>query len=297
MYNNTILFANGSVRFVNTGQSQTYPEVFMQLKVMVTGRNTKIASDISERLSDDRGYIVIKCPAGKEALFDRVPAEMPHVIIICLGNETWETVTVFDVLKECTRMGGITIIVITNEEDQKVFINHTRLERMFFMPRPVSLFALYQKLNEIETVVAEKQQNGSMMITEYINPNADDTPPRKHILVVDDDSSQLLQMKDHLREFYEVTLVTSGKAALKYLSKHRVDLIFLDYLMPQMNGPDVLEQLRRFPALRFIPVVFLTGVTEKDTVIKTLLELKPQGYIVKPAKKSELVAKIIDILG
>ena len=104
-------------------------------------------------------------------------------------------------------------------------------------------------------------------------------------------------MKDHLREFYEVTLVTSGKAALKYLSKHRVDLIFLDYLMPEMNGPDVLEQLRKFPAFRFIPVVFLTGVTEKDTVIKTLVELKPQGYIVKPAKKSELVAKIIDILG
>ena len=136
-----------------------------------------------------------------------------------------------------------------------------------------------------------------MMITEYVNPNADDTPPRKHILVVDDDSSQLLQMKDHLREFYEVTLVPSGKAALKYLTKHRVDLIFLDDLMPEMNGPDVLEQLRRLPALKFIPVVFLTGVTEKDTVIKTLVELKPQGYIVKPAKKSELVAKIIDILG
>ena len=78
-------------------------------------------------------------------------------------------------------------------------------------------------------------------------------------LTVDDDSSQLLQMKEHLREFYEVTLVPSGEAALKYLSRHRVDLILLDYMMPVMNGPQVLENLRMRPSLQFIPVVFLTG--------------------------------------
>ena len=271
----------------------------MQLKVIVTGKNNKIGTDISARLADDRGYFVLRCPASKEALFTMVPAEMPNLIIICLGNETQESVSVFNVLRECSGLGGITIIIIANDEDQKVFINHTKLERMFFMPRPVSLFALYQKLSEIEKAVADMRENGSTMITEYVNPHADDDdrPPRKHILVVDDEPSQLLQMKEHLREFYDVTLVPSGEAALKYLRKHRVDLIFLDYLMPSMNGPDVLEQLRRLPALMYIPVVFLTGVTEKDTVIKTLLELKPQGYIFKPAKKSELVAKIIDILG
>ncbi len=269
----------------------------MQLKVMVTGKNRKIASDISEHLMADRGYNVIKCASSKEALFERVPAEMPHLIVICLGDETKETVSVFDVLKECTKIGGISIIVIANDVDQKLFINHTKLERMFFMSRPVSLFALYEKLNEIEQTVEDNVHNGSMLVTEYINPYANDLPPRKHILVVDDDSTQLLQIKEHLKEFYEVTLVPSGEAALKYLTTHRVDLILLDYIMPVMNGPQVLENIRRLPALTHIPVVFLTGVTEKDTVVKTLVELKPQGYIVKPSKKSELVAKIIDILG
>ena len=269
----------------------------MQLKVMVTGKNRKIASDICDHLVADRGYNVIKCASSKEALFDRVPAEMPHLIVICLGDETQDTVSVFDVLKECTRIGGITIIVVANEADQKLFINHTKLERMFFMSRPVSLFALYEKLNEIEKNVEEHMNDGSMLVTEYVNPHANDLPPRKHILVVDDDSSQLLNIKEHLKEFYEVTLVPSGEAALKYLEKHRVDLILLDYIMPVMNGPQVLESLRMMPELRHIPVVFLTGVTEKETVVKTLVELKPQGYIVKPTKKSELVAKIIDILG
>ncbi|MCR5356280.1 MAG: response regulator [Lachnospiraceae bacterium] len=269
----------------------------MQLKVMVTGKNRKIASDISEHLTQDRGYSVVKCKASKEALFASVPAEMPHIIIICLGDETGETVSVFDVLKECTRMGGITIIVIANDDDQKLFINNTKLERMFFMSRPVSLFALYEKLNEIEKQVSENLENGSMLVTEYVNPHANDLPPRKHILVVDDDSNQLLQIKEHLKEFYEVTLVPSGDAAIKYMVRHRVDLILLDYIMPDLNGPEVLENIRMIPALQYIPVIFLTGVKEKETVIKTLLELKPQGYIVKPTKKSELVAKIIDVLG
>ena len=187
--------------------------------------------------------------------------------------------------------------MIANEEDQKVFINHTKLERMFFMPRPVSLFALYEKLNEIEKKVEESRNSGSMMVKEYVNPHANDLPPRKHILVVDDDTEQLLQIKEHLKEFYEVTLVPSGDAALKYLVRHRADLILLDYMMPSMSGPQVFEKLHQMPSLMNIPVVFLTGVTEKDTVVKTLVELKPQGYIVKPARKSELVAKIIDILG
>ncbi|MBR5360035.1 MAG: response regulator [Lachnospiraceae bacterium] len=269
----------------------------MLLKVLVTGKNRKIASDICDHLESDRGYMVIKCASSKEALFERILAEMPHLIIICLGDETKDTVSVFDVLRECTGIGVITTIVVANDADQKMFINHTKLERMFFMSRPVSLFALYEKLNDVEKKVAEKISNGSMIVREYVNPHANDEPKRKHILVVDDDSSQLLHIKDQLREFYEVTLVSSGDSALKYLINHRVDLILLDYLMPDMNGPVTLENIRMIPELEKIPVVFLTGVTEKDTVVKTLVELKPQGYIVKPSKKSELVAKIIDILG
>ena len=76
-----------------------------------------------------------------------------------------------------------------------------------------------------------------------------------------------------------------------------MDLILLDYLMPEMDGPGVLTRLRAFESYRDIPVIFLTGVSEKETVIKTLVDLKPQGYVLKPTKKSEIVAKIIEVLG
>lgn len=94
-----------------------------------------------------------------------------------------------------------------------------------------------------------------------------------------------------------MTPVKSGDAAFKYLLKHKPDLILLDYLMPVQDGPMVLRELRDIDSYADIPVIFLTGITEKNTVIKTLTQLKPQGYLVKPARKSEIVAKIIDVLG
>ena len=75
------------------------------------------------------------------------------------------------------------------------------------------------------------------------------------------------------------------------------DLILLDYLMPEKDGSDVAKELRDIDEYASIPIVFLTGITEKNAIIDILVELKPQGFIIKPAKKSELVAKIIDVLG
>lgn len=269
----------------------------MKIKVMVTGKNRRIAVDISKHLEADRGYRVIKCDAGMDALFDTVPKEMPNVIIICLGDETKETVKVYDVLKDCVNAEWISIIVVANDDDTKVFMANTKLHKMFFMPRPVSLMALYSKLMEIESELDKNIEKANSIIKEYVNPDFEDKHRRKHVLIVDDDTDQLLQIKEHLSEFYEVTAVRSGKAAFKYLEKHVVDIMLLDYLMPEMDGPTVLATLKKDENFKTLPVIFLTGMTEKDAVLKTILELKPQGYLIKPAKKSEIVAKIIDVLG
>ncbi|SDB43881.1 Response regulator receiver domain-containing protein [Butyrivibrio sp. INlla16] len=266
-----------------------------KLKIMVTGKNRRIASDICNHLADDRDYNVIKCAATKDALFQTVPNEMPRVIIICLGNETKETVKNYNILKECAKLGALTLIVVCNSVDKSLFIKYTTLEKIFFMSRPVSLFVLYDKLDEVESKYASGEDDYALL-SEYVNPNPDGIR-RKHILAVDDSAEQLMQIKEHLKEFYEVTLVGNGKNALKFLEKQKVDLILLDYMMPEMDGPDVYKLIREDEKLQDIPVVFLTGVKEKETVVKTLVELKPQGYVVKPAKKSELVAKIIDVLG
>ena len=55
-----------------------------KLKILVTGKNKRIAGDICNHLAEDKDYYVIKCPAKQDELFETVPNERPRVIIICL---------------------------------------------------------------------------------------------------------------------------------------------------------------------------------------------------------------------
>lgn len=265
----------------------------MSLKVLVTGKNRKVASDICEHLQTDRGYVTIKCDPNKRALFDLMLTELPKVVIICLGDESSVTIQAYNVMRRALMQGNITTIVVTDESDEKLFMEYTELERVFFLSRPVSLFALYEKLSEIEKKLEEEKEQNLSSFREFVNENM---PGRKQILVVDDDSEQLIHIKEQLEEFYDVTCVRSGEAAFRFLAKKKCDLILLDYLMPMMDGPEVLRNLHDTKDWEDIPVIFLTGVTEKKKVIQTLAELRPQGYLVKPSKKSEIVAKIIDAL-
>ncbi len=265
----------------------------MDLKVLVTGKNRKVANDVCEHIQTDRGYTTIKCDPNKTALFDLMLAELPKVVIICLGDESSVTVQAYNVMRQAIRQGNITTIVITDDKDEKLFMEYSELERVFFLSRPISLFALYEKLSEIEKRINDEKEQNLSTFREYVNEN---TLRRKQILVVDDDTEQLLHIKDQLEEFYDVSCVKSGEAAFKFLAKKSCDLILLDYMMPDMDGPTVLRSIHGTKDWEDIPVIFLTGVSEKKKVIQALAELHPQGYLVKPSKKSELVAKIIDAL-
>ncbi len=119
---------------------------------------------------------------------------------------------------------------------------------------------------------------------------------RKHILIVDDNSNELRMLRYYLQGSYRVTLISSGKVAMDFLSKYRPDLILLDYLMPVYNGVAVLKDIQSREETRNIPVYFLTGQTDSETIRECLL-LHPAGYIVKPVARNALLAKMQEVLG
>lgn len=122
-----------------------------------------------------------------------------------------------------------------------------------------------------------------------------ESPDRHRILVVDDATIIHKTIKSFLDSKYEVATAISGKIALRFLSTKEVSLILLDYEMPEMNGPAVLEELRKDPYLASIPVVFLTGINDVEK-IKNALALKPQGYLLKPVAKDALLEKIKELV-
>ena len=110
----------------------------------------------------------------------------------------------------------------------------------------------------------------------------------RRILIVDDDPAYAKMVSGWIKDQYTVNIVTAGMHALKFLIKNKVDLILLDYEMPVVDGPQVLEMIRSDPDLMNIPVVFLTGISSRES-IERVLSLKPAGYILKNTTREDLL--------
>lgn len=118
---------------------------------------------------------------------------------------------------------------------------------------------------------------------------------KKKILIVDDTPLMLRTLKKMLDNRYDVVLATSGKQALHAIPTEEPDLVLLDYEMPEMNGKEVFETMLADEDMKYIPVVFLTSVSNRKTVF-SILQSKPAGYILKPADQENVLNTVENIL-
>ena len=116
---------------------------------------------------------------------------------------------------------------------------------------------------------------------------------KKKILVVDDSGAMLRNVKGWLEESYQVILANSGAMAIKYLAMNRPDLVLLDYEMPVVDGRQVLEMIRTETEFADIPVIFLTGKGDRESVMQ-VMELKPEGYLLKTMKPADIIKAVND---
>ena len=156
-----------------------------------------------------------------------------------------------------------------------------------------ALSSLEAALNSTDDVSGQNtvQNSKSDSTHETKTDTKTESDERKHILVVDDDPIMLKTVKEQLHNEYDVGMAINGKIAMKFLERKRTDLILLDYEMPGENGPAVLSKIRENDELKDIPVVFLTGVSDRDK-IKEAIVLRPQGYLLKPIDHNKLMETI-----
>jgi CheY-like chemotaxis protein len=127
----------------------------------------------------------------------------------------------------------------------------------------------------------------------------------KTILVVDDEPDAVDFVREVLEgEGYNVITASDGAKGLSTMRSETPDLVILDVQMPEMDGFQVFQEMKRDDALKPIPVVMLTGIREKVGIgfsageMKDYMGEKPNDYIEKPidpAKLREAVKKIFPV--
>ena len=113
---------------------------------------------------------------------------------------------------------------------------------------------------------------------------------KQRILIIEDEPqlARLLQLELQFEEF-EADIAHTGREGLKKFKEENYDLILLDIMLPEMNGMEVLKQIRSSPS--YVPIILLTAKNDvKDKVAG--LNLGANDYITKPFEFEELLARI-----
>jgi diguanylate cyclase (GGDEF)-like protein len=115
---------------------------------------------------------------------------------------------------------------------------------------------------------------------------------KERILVVDDTPLNIQMLADMLKDDYQIMVATSGERCLELaLGDRKPALILLDIEMPNMNGYEVIKELKRLPGVDNIPVIFVTALSA-DSDEQLGLELGAVDYITKPLKAPIVRARV-----
>ncbi|MBI2340082.1 MAG: response regulator, partial [Deltaproteobacteria bacterium] len=122
---------------------------------------------------------------------------------------------------------------------------------------------------------------------------------RKRILVVDDEEPFVRFVKTALEKtgVYEVCAETVAGQALETARTFRPNFIFMDVAMPGLDGGDVVAQIRAIPALKGVPVVFLTGTASKNEVGEQGGMIGGREFLAKPVTVMDLITTVARHIG
>ncbi len=202
-------------------------------------------------------------------------AESMALIVLFMTEELDEIPETLVYLKDMVQDKEIGLILIGDEEQYDVVKRVVHEQSITeWVKRPLDIDKLIKK------------------ISAYLDENTGEKA-KKTVLIVDDDITYMRTVYEWLKGSYHVGMATNGVQAISYLAKNKADLVLLDYEMPIANGPQVLSMLKNDAETGQIPVMFLTGHGDKDSVL-SVVGLSPVDYLLKTIDKETLLKKLDD---
>ena len=276
----------------------------MRYRALLTGNNKMIINEFFTYM--DSQFECISTSDRYDDIMGHLRYVRPDVFIYCLLKERPDDIKRFVNIEPQITGRGIPLVIIGDFEDCDEFAKTAPLLDPLVLQKPITIQNIADAVinllkakgnnghSEDEEVVPEPVQNVKSKPSPAERAKAEKR--KNHILIVDDDSRVLRLLKSYLSGRYELATAINGKVAMKFLETKETDMVLLDYEMPTENGAAVMEKIRANEKLKDLPVVFLTGVTDKNK-IREVLALKPQGYLLKPVDMEKLSSTIKGILG
>ena len=229
--------------------------------------DSSVDPEVAALLSEEGG----DSAAGDEAAAPK-SSDIPRIFILYLQGEDNLMIDVLGYIRDLVEDRGIRFFVIGTQEELDLIIGK----------KADYVAAMYTRPVDLQDLIARLQKEGEAV---------DKLKDFKSILIVDDDATALRSMKSLLSTRYKILVANSGMNAITILAKNKVDLILLDFEMPIVNGPKVLEMIRSDPNTANIPVMFLTAKGDKRSIME-VLRFKPEKYLLKTMLPKDILDSI-----
>ncbi len=246
-------------------------------KILIVGDFTDDRSNVNSFL--EQHFHTQLCTSSAKIVKSMLKLYVPDLVLMDIDNFEVVHAEVFEAIQEYDP--ELPVITYGREMKKQMFISFYYSGQCKHIPQPTR-----------ETVITEICKEFNMNADAILN--AVEETAKKHIIVVDDNPVLLRNMRNMLQDKYRVSLATSAAQCMKAMGQDRPDLIILDYEMPVVDGKQTLEMIRAEEDYKDVPVIFLTGIADKEHV-DAVLDLKPAGYFVKPPMQTKIINAIENI--
>ena len=246
-------------------------------KLFFVGKFNKFFEEVNEYLSQH--FAVQVCVDNAELVKGMLKLVKPDLILISMLDMEEDGIEIFYELKDSH--ANTPILCLETYDQPTIFGDILKHAAFSSIELPASTVRIHEK---ISSMLCAKQPE------EVVEEQEEEAKPC--VMFIDDNAFQIRVLKEMLKNRYDVLLATSGMQALEVITNRIPDIIFLDYDMPEYDGRQTLELIRKISGAEEVPVFFLTGVKD-PAQMEAAMELNPTGYLIKPAT-AEMIHACLD---
>jgi len=241
---------------------------------------------------DDVNYSLVSLKSRLNDYYEVLPADSalkmyeyltvmkPDLILLDVNMPDIDGYETIKSLKADERFVDIPVIFLTGNSDRESVVKGLSLGAVDYVIKP---FTTAKLVESIENHLSPPKKKES--------PQEEGNENKPSVLVVDDVSSMLRAMQYALQDRYKVFVLSKSEDVMDFLRNKKPALILLDYVMPVLNGFDLIPMIRKLPDYKDTPIIIITTEGTQEHVNEAI-SLGASDFIVKPFKPHELNNKV-----